>query len=56
VLEGGYSLEALAYGVRAVSLALRGDPWEDPIGPAPTRPPVGDVERLLATVRALHGI
>jgi acetoin utilization deacetylase AcuC-like enzyme len=56
VLEGGYNLEALAYGVLAVSRALRGGPWEDPIGKAPTRPPVGDVERIFATARALHGI
>ena len=56
VLEGGYNLEALAYGVLAVSRSLRGEPWEDPIGPAPTRPPVGDVERVFATARALHGL
>jgi acetoin utilization deacetylase AcuC-like enzyme len=56
VLEGGYNLEALAHGVLAVGRSLRGEPWEDPIGPAPTRPPVGDVERLFATARALHAL
>jgi acetoin utilization deacetylase AcuC-like enzyme len=56
VLEGGYNLEALAYGVLAVTQMLRGEQWLDPIGAAPTRHPVGDVERTIATVRALHGL
>ena len=56
VLEGGYNLEALAYGVLAVTRLLRGEPWADPIGPAPVRPPVADVERILAVTRQLHGL
>jgi acetoin utilization deacetylase AcuC-like enzyme len=56
VLEGGYNLEALAYGVLAVGRGLRGEPWADPIGPAPTRPPVANVDRILDLTRELHGL
>jgi acetoin utilization deacetylase AcuC-like enzyme len=56
VLEGGYNLEALAYGVLALGRALRGEPWSDPFGPAPTRPPLANVDRILELTRELHGL
>ncbi len=35
VLEGGYDLEAAAVCGQAVTAALLGEAWEDPLGPAP---------------------
>jgi acetoin utilization deacetylase AcuC-like enzyme len=35
-LEGGYDLEACATTAAAISQALLGRPWSDPIGPSPT--------------------
>jgi acetoin utilization deacetylase AcuC-like enzyme len=56
VLEGGYDLTAVAWGVRRVLEVLLGDePTPDPLGPAPDhRAP--DISALLAEVRALHGL
>jgi acetoin utilization deacetylase AcuC-like enzyme len=56
VLEGGYSLEALAYGTLAVARALRGDLWSDPLGLAPGSPPTDGaaIAPILEAARQLH--
>jgi acetoin utilization deacetylase AcuC-like enzyme len=51
VLEGGYDLGAAAVCTMAVTGALLGHPWEDPLGPAPYQERVnwmGMVERAKA--------
>jgi acetoin utilization deacetylase AcuC-like enzyme len=54
-LEGGYNLEALAFGAEAVCRVLLGlEPAEDPLGPPPDQLSVGDVEPLLRAIRQLH--
>ncbi|MBS4730491.1 histone deacetylase [Mycobacterium sp. SM1] len=54
VLEGGYNLEALRYGVSDVARLLLGDPPADRIvaGPSPRLEP--DIAALLARLRQLH--
>jgi len=55
VLEGGYHLDALAWGVLNTARVLGGEPaLSDPFGP----PPVAerDCSEVLAKVRALHGL
>ena len=56
VLEGGYDLVALPWGVRTVIETLLGEtPAPDPLGTlAPERAP--DIAALLADVRRLHGL
>ncbi|HZR00720.1 MAG TPA: histone deacetylase [Chloroflexota bacterium] len=56
VLEGGYSLEALAYGVLAVCQALRGDAWEDPLGASPYAARGPRVGPIVARARVIHGL
>jgi acetoin utilization deacetylase AcuC-like enzyme len=55
-LEGGYDLDALAWGARTVIEVLLGiRPEPDPLGPAPgDRAP--DIAPLLAQVREIHGL
>jgi acetoin utilization deacetylase AcuC-like enzyme len=56
-LEGGYHLEALAYGGDAVCRLLLGDePGADPLGPAPSALPLAAVEPLLRGLRELHKV
>ncbi|MEW5987626.1 MAG: histone deacetylase [Chloroflexota bacterium] len=53
VLEGGYLLRALSYGVLNVAYALLGrDQTEDPLGPMPQ--PESDVTNLLVELQRLH--
>lgn len=53
VLEGGYLLRALTYGVLNVAYALLGrDETEDPLGPMPQ--PESDVTDLLRALQRLH--
>ena len=53
VLEGGYYLDALSYGVLNTVYALLGfDQIEDPLGPLPERE--ADVRELLAMLQQLH--
>ena len=56
VLEGGYDLVALPWGVRTVIETLLGEPpTPDPLGTlAPERPP--DIAGMLSEVRRLHGL
>jgi acetoin utilization deacetylase AcuC-like enzyme len=57
VLEGGYSLEALAHGVLATARALRGEPWVDPLGGPPDHLGAAPtIEPILAAARELHGL
>ena len=57
ILEGGYDLESLAYGVLATLRTWLGDTEvEDPIGPPPDSVPPPDLTRLLAQVRQVHGL
>ncbi len=61
VLEGGYSLPALAEGVLNVAYALLGDPpANDPLplpeGARRRQQSAGSAERLLERVRAIHGL
>lgn len=55
-LEGGYDLDAIAWGVRRTVEVLLGEtPTPDPLGPAPSdRAP--DIRGLITELRALHGL
>ncbi len=56
LLEGGYDLIAVPWGVRNVIEVLRGEePTPDPLGTlAISEPP--DISGLLAEMRKLHGL
>jgi acetoin utilization deacetylase AcuC-like enzyme len=56
VLEGGYDLDALSYGVLNTFNILRGYPErvEDPLGPAPGHDT--DAGRVIEAVKRTHGI
>ncbi len=56
VLEGGYNLEALAYGTLAVARSLAGMEWSDPLGRSRGFVPVMPVEPLFAALRRVHGL
>jgi acetoin utilization deacetylase AcuC-like enzyme len=54
-LEGGYDLDALAYGADAACRLMLGDePAADPLGPPPDQLSARDVQPLLRSIRALH--
>lgn len=54
-LEGGYVLEALAYGSDAVCKLLLGEePDQDPLGPPRRQLAAGEVEPLIQAIRELH--
>jgi len=54
-LEGGYNLDALAYGAQAVCQLLLGqEPPPDPLGPPPDQLTLTEVQPLLDAIRALH--
>jgi acetoin utilization deacetylase AcuC-like enzyme len=54
-LEGGYDLEALAYGTDAACRLLLGEePLEDPLGPAAEQLSLVQVVPLLRDITALH--
>jgi acetoin utilization deacetylase AcuC-like enzyme len=56
VLEGGYDLIALPWGVRTVLEVLLGQtPTPDPLGLLPS-PPALDIETLLEAARRIHGL
>ena len=55
ILEGGYDLEALAYGVLATLRVWLGDTdVDDPIGPPPGSVSAPDLTDLLARVRQMY--
>jgi acetoin utilization deacetylase AcuC-like enzyme len=56
VLEGGYDLDALSYGVLNLINTLRGQPGapEDPLGPPPGRSV--DASAAIERVKTLHGL
>jgi acetoin utilization deacetylase AcuC-like enzyme len=57
VLEGGYELTAISWGVRRIlELLLDETPTPDPLGTAPQRRRAPDIEPLLAEVRRVHGL
>ena len=57
ILEGGYDLEALAYGVLGTLRVWLGDmEIDDPLGPPPTEAREPDITPILAHVRAVHGL
>ncbi len=57
ILEGGYDLDALAWGVLATLGVWLGDPeTPDPLGPAPGEVREPDITPLLAEVRRVHGL
>jgi acetoin utilization deacetylase AcuC-like enzyme len=57
ILEGGYDLEALAYGVLGTLRAWLGDTdSEDPLGPPPGDAREPDITPLLDRVRRVHGL
>jgi acetoin utilization deacetylase AcuC-like enzyme len=57
ILEGGYDLEALAYGVLGTLRVWLGDiEVDDPIGPPPTSAKEPDITTLLEQVKRVHGL
>ena len=54
VLEGGYNLDALSYGVNNIARILLGDTPTDPLGPSPSRRPEPDINALVGLLRKLH--
>jgi acetoin utilization deacetylase AcuC-like enzyme len=56
-LEGGYDLDALAYGVDAAARVLLGEePLPDPLGPPDEQLSVEQVRPLLRAIAQLHGL
>ncbi len=57
ILEGGYDLEALAYGVLGTLAVWLGDTeTPDPLGPPPTAAREPDITVLLEQVKRTHGL
>nr|MDQ2687253.1 histone deacetylase [Armatimonadota bacterium] len=57
VLEGGYDLDALAYGVLATLRIWQGKTEvDDPIGPPPNSVDAPDITPLLSRIRRQHGL
>ena len=57
ILEGGYDLEALAWGVLGTLRVWLGDTdIEDPLGPPPTAAREPDITPLLERIQQVHGL
>lgn len=57
VMEGGYDLAALAHGWCNIARALLGsDEVNDPYGPAPRATSGGDIRRVIAEAKHIHGL
>jgi acetoin utilization deacetylase AcuC-like enzyme len=54
VMEGGYNLDALSFGVCNIARVLLGDQPTDPMGLSPSKRPEPDVAPLLELLRRLH--
>lgn len=54
VLEGGYNLDALSYGVSNVARLLLGDAPVDPLGAAPSPREPSAIQPLIDDLRRLH--
>jgi acetoin utilization deacetylase AcuC-like enzyme len=54
MLEGGYNLDALRYGVSNVARLLLGDPPTDPLGTPPDARPEPDIASLVTQLQQLH--
>lgn len=56
VVEGGYNVDALGYGVAAAARALLNDPTvDDPIG-APRETPNSDASAVIERIKQVHGL
>ncbi|MBV9513903.1 MAG: histone deacetylase [Mycobacteriaceae bacterium] len=56
LLEGGYHLDALRYGVSNIARLLLGDPPIDPLGPSSDTRPDPDIAGLIGQLRELHHV
>ncbi|MCC6612035.1 MAG: histone deacetylase [Anaerolineae bacterium] len=56
VVEGGYNLDALSYGVANIARILLGDEAADPLGAPDDGLREPDAEPLIARLRDLHGL
>lgn len=56
VMEGGYYVEALAYGMVNVARLLTGQPPTDPIGPPDFDADEPDLSRLIELIRTRHNL
>ncbi len=56
MLEGGYDLDALRYGVSNVARLLLGDPPTDPLGAPSDSRPDPDIAQLIAQIQKLHAL
>jgi acetoin utilization deacetylase AcuC-like enzyme len=56
LLEGGYNLDALRYGVSNVARMLLGDPPTDPLGPPSDTRPDPSIAELVSKLQRLHHV
>lgn len=56
VMEGGYDLDGLSYGMANLARLLLGEAPVDPLGAPPNPRPEPDISGLLSTVKRLHGL
>lgn len=56
VMEGGYDLDGLSYGMANLARLLLGEAPVDPLGAPPNPRPEPDISGLLNTVKRLHGL
>lgn len=56
VMEGGYDLDGLSYGMSNLARLLLGEAPVDPLGAPPNPRPEPDISGLLSTVKRLHGL
>ena len=54
VMEGGYHLDALSYGVSNIARILLGDAPSDPLGDVPNKRAEPDISTLIALLKRLH--
>jgi len=54
LLEGGYNLDALRYGVSNIGRLLLGEPPTDPLGSPPLTRPEPDIAGVVTQLQSLH--